>query len=283
MISTTQLSQLYQQACDIEIRAFKVGNVSVYADGHDMTVADFELSALASKEAITNPDYSLGEKIYYAVKKTREAVGCNTNLGIILLCAPMIEALLVVNKNQNFRAALAQVLATTTVEDADWVFKAITLASPGGLGDSNRADVHEKPKITLTNAMEIAQEKDRIARQYTTNFKDIFDFSLLRYNEGFQWWRDLNWAAARSYSALLSQYPDSHIERKYGRQHTQWVQAEMSRVYKLLSSKNHPQQHETMLYEIDTLFKKSGINPGTTADLTVATIFVFLAQKMLNE
>ncbi len=283
MISTFQLSQLYQQACEIELQAFKVGNVSVYADGHDMTVADFKLSAKASCEPITNPRYSLGEKIYYAVKNTREAVSCNTNLGIILLCAPMIEALVKTNKYVSFQDALTQVLASTTVEDADWVFKAITLASPGGLGNSNRADVHEKPKITLTKAMEIAQEKDRIALQYTTNFKDIFDFSLLRYNEGFQWWRDLNWAAARSYSALLSQYPDSHIERKYGRQHTPWVQAKMLHVYKLLSSTNHPQQHETVLYEIDASFKKSGINPGTTADLTVATIFAFLAQKMLSE
>ena len=86
------LSQLYYQACEIELQAFKPGNVSVFSEGHDMTVADFSISAKVSADPISNPDYSLGEKIYFAVKATREAVGCNTNLGIILLCAPLIEA-----------------------------------------------------------------------------------------------------------------------------------------------------------------------------------------------
>ena len=45
MISPQQLSELYQQACEVELQAFKPGNVSVYADGHDMTVADFRISA----------------------------------------------------------------------------------------------------------------------------------------------------------------------------------------------------------------------------------------------
>src|SRR5664279_5781975 len=91
--SSQQLGELYCQACEVDVQAFKPGNVSVYADGHDMSVADFRLSAKVSTEPLCNFDYSLGEKIYYAVKATREAVGCNTNLGIILLCAPLIQAM----------------------------------------------------------------------------------------------------------------------------------------------------------------------------------------------
>ncbi len=282
MISTTQLSKLYQQACDIELHAFKPGNVSIYSEGHGMTVKDFQLSAITSAESITNLNYSLGEKIYYAVKNTREAVGCNTNLGIILLCAPMIEALSTMDKNANFRNSLAHVLQTSTINDAHWVFKAIALAAPGGLGDSEQADVHSEPKITLINAMKIAENKDRIARQYTTNFKDIFDFAILRYNESFKKWGDLNWSAVASYSALLSKYPDSHIERKYGNQYTQTVQKQMLSVHEVLLNTDKPQQYENMLSEIDNKFKQAGINPGTTADLTVATIFVFLAQDRLR-
>ncbi len=282
MISATQLSRFYQQACDIELHAFKPGNVSIYAEGHDMTIKDFQLSAIASASPISNPSYSLGEKIYYAVKNTREAVGCNTNLGIILLCAPMIQALSKMDNKAIFRDVLANVLQSTTIEDARWVFKAIALASPGGLGNSEQADVHSEPQITLIEAMKIAENKDRIARQYTTNFKDIFDFSILRYNESFKQWGDLNWSAVASYSALLSKYPDSHIERKHGCQYTQQVQQQMLIVHKVLLNTDKPQQYENMLYEIDNQFKHSGINPGTTADLTVATIFVFLAQNMLD-
>ena len=128
MISPQQLSELYQQACEVELRAFKPGNVSVYADGHDMTVADFRLSAEVSAAPLCNPDYSLGEKIFYAVKATRQAVFCNTNLGIILLCAPLTQAISHTRPDLTLRQALNQVLTTTTLEDAEWVFKAIRLA-----------------------------------------------------------------------------------------------------------------------------------------------------------
>lgn len=282
MISATELGKIYQQACDIELQAFKPGNVSIYSEGHDMTVKDFQLSAIVSASPISNPDYSLGEKIYYAVKATREAVGCNTNLGIILLCAPMIEALLHLNGEETFQQSLANVLANTTVEDADWVFRAISLASPGGLGDSKESDVHSAAKITLTESMKIAESRDRIALQYATNFKDIFDFAILRYNQAFERWDDLNWSAVAVYSSLLSKYPDSHIERKHGCRYTSMVQEQMCLVNKALSSTNKPQQHEAMLHKIDQTFKNTGINPGTTADLTVATVFVFLVQKMLT-
>ena len=129
------LEQLYQQACEVELQAFKPGNVSIYSAAHDMTVEDFRLSAEVSASPLCNPAYSLGEKIFYAVKATREAVGCNTNLGIILLCAPLIQAVEYCKSGITLRQALNQVLANTTLSDADWTFKAIDLAAPAGLGD----------------------------------------------------------------------------------------------------------------------------------------------------
>lgn len=281
MISPTQLSEIYQQACDIEVQAFKPGNVSVYANGHDMTATDFLLSSKASAAPLSNPDYSLGEKIYYGVKATKEIVGCNTNLGIILLCAPMIETLLNPHKNKDFRQSLSCLLKTTTIDDANWVFKAISLASPGGLGDSEQSDVHGDAKITLTDAMKIAENRDRIALQYTNDFEDIFDFALLVYNKFVERWNDLNWAAVAVYVELLSKYPDSHIERKYGDQYTKMVQEDMALIGNVLLNSDKPWQHEDLLYKTDKKLKDSGINPGTTADLTVATIFAFLAQKLL--
>ena len=168
-ISVDKISALYQQACEVELQAFKPGNVSVYADGHDMTVEDFRISAKVSAVALCNPDYTLGEKIYYAVKATREAVGCNTNLGILLLCAPLIQAVAIKTPETTLQQALAQVLDNTTLNDADWVFKAISLASPGGLGSAEQADVSEMPTINLTEAMRLASLRDRIALQFVSN------------------------------------------------------------------------------------------------------------------
>ena len=281
MITQKQLSDLYLRACELDVQAFKPGNVSIYADGHDMTVADFRISATASATPLCNCNYSLGEKIFYAVKATHEAVACNTNLGIILLCAPLIQAASLTPPGENLRQTLAQVLATTSINDADWVFKAICLASPGGLGQSPSQDVNNKPTVTLTEAMSIASSRDRIALQYLTNFKDIFDFAILRYNESFDRWQHENWALVAVYANLLSRFPDSHIERKYGDKFSKMVSSNMALVLNELSQTENPEQLLPMLFNIDQDFKSKGVNPGTTADMTVATVFTVFLEDLL--
>jgi len=279
MLTKKQLADAYLHACEVELQAFKPGNVSVYADGHNMTVEDFRVSARQSVTPLTNTDYSLGERIYYAVKETRAAVGCNTNLGILLLSAPLIMAAETAQVATEIQKNLQSILAQTTVVDADWVFRAIALAAPGGLGQSEQQDVAEKPKVTLIQAMFVAENRDRIALQFTTNYKDIFDFLVLRYNEKLNRWDDSGWAAVAVYSAMLAKYPDSHIERKYGNLHTRMVMDQMALVDDKLSQTDSPERLEGYLRNVDTEFKTAGINPGTTADLTVITV---LAAKLMQ-
>jgi len=282
MMLQQQLSKLYQQACEMELQAFKPGNVSVYADGHDMTVADFRISATVSAEALCNSDYSLGEKIYYAVHATKTAVACNTNLGIILLCAPLIQAMSEIKPGVSLRQALHQVLITTTIDDADWVFKAITLAAPGGLGHADNQDVSEQPSITLIEAMRLASHKDRIALQYVSDYQDIFDFAVpIHYNAIIKSIPP-EWAVVSVYAALLSHFPDSHIERKYGKQYSELVANRMSKVSSELSKAGMPEQILPLLYSVDQEFKAKGLNPGTMADMTVATVFTVFLEEVIQ-
>jgi triphosphoribosyl-dephospho-CoA synthase len=282
MIAPAILEALFRDACEIELQAFKPGNVSVYADGHDMTAADFRRSSNVSAEPLCNPAYSLGEKIYYSVKATREAVGCNTNLGILLLCAPLVQAVADKPQEVTLRQALSRVLSATTVEDADWVFKAITLAAPGGLGSAGEQDVHEKATVNLLEAMKMAASRDRIAFQYSTNYQDIFDFSTKLYYNVISGRIGRNWAALAVYVGLLRRFPDSHIERKYGDQYTGMVTARMALLEDALRTAENPEQTLPLLYQIDQEFKSLGINPGTTADLTVATLFTVLLEDILS-
>ncbi|MEQ1637464.1 MAG: triphosphoribosyl-dephospho-CoA synthase [Methylococcales bacterium] len=282
MLSQALLCQFYQEACELELQAFKPGNVSVHADGHGMCVEDFKISARVSARSLCNPDHSLGEKIYYAVKATREVVGCNTNLGIILLCAPLIQAALDCYRLANFEQALATVLDHTTVADAEWVFKAIKLASPGGLGESVEQDVNSIPTLTLQEVMRLASFKDRIALQYITNFKDVFDFGVLRYNEKFDQWGRKDWAAVSVYTGLLSQHPDSHIERKYGDRYSELVTSRMLSLDAALSDSSKPELLIALFAEVDREFKLKGINPGTAADLTVATLLAVLLKDFFG-
>ena len=283
MIPVERLSELYQEACEIELQAFKPGNVSIYADGHDMTVEDFRVSARVSAPAICNPDFSLGEKIYYAVKATREAVGCNTNLGIILLCAPLLQAVYRWEQKLSLRQLLQRVLNETTIADADWVFKAITLAAPGGLGRADDQDVTGPATMTLTEAMKLASDRDRIALQYCSGYKDIFDFGILRYNSRLKQWGLKKWAAAAVYVGLLSQYPDSHIVRKYGDRYSSVVAERMASLNEELEKSENPEQLHSMFQRVDQEFKSQGINPGTTADLTVATVLAVLLEDFQRQ
>ncbi len=270
-MNKNQLAELYRNACEIELQAFKPGNVSVYSDGHDMTVSDFRRSAEVSALPLCDENYSLGERIFYAVKATREAVGCNTNLGIILLCAPLIQAVQIY-PDLILRDALAKILKSTTVEDANWTFKAITLASPAGLGEVEKQDVNEDATVTLQAAMRLASEKDRIALQYVSDYKDIFDLGVLSYTYSFNRWGEQNWAAVSVYADLLSQFPDSHIERKFGSRYSVRVAAMMRELSDKLQVMDDPEQVKPLLYQMDTELKSNGLNPGTSADLTVATV-----------
>lgn len=283
MINRQQLITAYRQACELDILAFKPGNVSVYQEGHDMTVADFLISAEVSAEALTDPNLSLGEKIYAAVAATKKAVGCNTNLGIVLLCAPLLQAAHCLHIEQTLHTSLQQLLINTTLQDADWVFRAIALATPAGLGETAEQDVHNQASVTLIEAMALAKNKDRIALQYVSNFVDIFDYTVFVYNATAEKFADTRWAALAVYAALLAHFPDSHIERKYGKRYTPWVMEEMTKISEALSTLSNPDYLFPELYRVDSAFKANNINPGTTADLTVATVLAVFLEKLISK
>ncbi len=276
------LIELYKNACEVELQAFKPGNVSIYSDGHDMTVGDFRQSAEVSALPLCDVNYSLGEKIFYAVKVTRDAVGCNTNLGIILLCAPLIYAVQHY-PDLTLREAVSEVLKNTTIDDANWVFKAISLAKPGGLGEVEKQDVSQNATVTLQAAMCLSSDKDRIALQYVSDYKDIFDLGVFSYTCTFNRWGEQSWAAVAVYADLLSQFSDSHIERKFGSRYSARVATMMRQLRDELQIVNDPEQVKPLLYQMDTELKSHGLNPGTSADLTVATVLTVFLECSLNK
>ncbi|MCI0653624.1 MAG: triphosphoribosyl-dephospho-CoA synthase [Methylococcaceae bacterium] len=280
-IDPTSLRDAYLQACECEIKAFKPGNVSVYSEGHGMTVDDFRASAEVSADPLVDARLSLGRKIYHALEKTADRVRCNTNLGIVLLCAPLLEAMQK-KLDGELRDRLRTVLDTTTVDDAEWVYRGIRLAKPAGLGESTEEDVHSRPRVSLQEAMRIASGRDRIAYQYVSGYRDVFETAKSRYHTALGQWGDEIWAAVAVFAALLGQIPDSHIERKYGNRYTGMVTTRMTSLNERLSSSDNPERLMDHLMEVDEEFKNAGINPGTTADLTVATLLAVRLERLLD-
>jgi triphosphoribosyl-dephospho-CoA synthase len=273
MVAASRVEQAYLSACLAELMALKPGNVHAYAAGHRMTVADFEASARLSAPAIAAPDLTVGERMLAALRRTREAVSINTNLGILLLCAPLAHAALQ-SAGRDLHQALHAVLEALTVDDAASAYEAIRLANPGGLGSSPRHDVRAPPHVTLLEAMRIASDRDRIAAQYVTDFADVFGLGLGRLTAGRQRWREFEWAVSSAYLGFLGAFPDSHIQRKFGLETAEAIMLEARKFDTLLSGTADPRDILSDLQTFDSALKDKDINPGTSADLTVATLFV---------
>lgn len=266
------VAEAYRAACLDELRALKPGNVHDFAAGHRMEVADFETSAAVSAGPLSRPGVRVGARVRAAVEATRAAVGQNTNLGIVLLCAPLAAA---AEAGGDLRPALGRVLDDLDRQDAADVFAAIRLAAPGGLGEAARHDVAREPEVDLPAAMAEAAHRDRIARAYVTGFEDLFEVGLpaWRASRGL----DPSWRATAVYMAFLTRFPDSHVLRRHGPERAESVRREACRVAGGIDLATRPVE---ALLAFDARLKAQGINPGTSADLTVATL---LCARLLGE
>lgn len=266
-----RVAAAYTEACLAELDAPKPGNVHRFAPGHRMEVADFIRSAEASAAPIAATGARVGIRVRRAVDATLKAVGQNTNLGIILLCAPLATAAKA--EDAPLRPALARVLDCLDRTDAQDVFAAISAANPGGLGRAPRHDVNAPVVATLREAMAEAAERDRIARQYVTAYDDVFSLGLPALDAAPQRHSDPRWSTLAVYLTFLAAAPDTHIARKFDMGVAEAVRREAVNWREALTAARDPKSITDGLLTWDGKLKSRGINPGTSADLTVATLF----------
>lgn len=277
MLDESPLATAFIGACEDELAALKPGNVHRFADGHGMTVADFEASARAAAPGIARRHGRVGQRIFDATAATQVTCGCNTNLGIVLLCAPLAAAAERLADcatritNDTLATATREVLADLAIDDAALAYQAIALANPGGLGSVEAEDVREQAKVTLLEAMMLAAGRDRIAAEYAHGYGDIFDLALplLRRRLALD---APPQATTVLFLALLARAPDSHLLRKFGDTVAQTVTREAAVFLRRFERKTPMELHDELLVW-DKALKQRGWNPGTCADLTVATLF----------
>lgn len=272
-LSAAGIETAFVAACHAELHALKPGNVHIHAAGHGMEIAHFEKAAAAAAPHIADPALAVGRRILNATAASVAATGTNVNLGIVLLSAPLAKAAREIETGMGLRRCLAFILSKLDEDDADAAFAAIRLASPAGLGEIEKGDVRQpNPRLTLIEAMHMAQDRDRIARAYVTAFEDIFDFALPRLDEARLSAEREDLAVTSLHMSLLAEFPDSHIARKFGAGAAQDVR-ERARE---LRHAWHPAvtvKSFKRLLEFDRELKDNGFNPGTTADFVVATLF----------
>jgi triphosphoribosyl-dephospho-CoA synthase len=219
-----------------------------------------------------------------AVRDTRQWVKANTNLGIILLFAPLARAAASSGADRaahrigvaGLRRSLATVLAESTVADARAAYEAIRLASPGGLGKADSQDVADEPTVTWTDAMRLAADRDGIASEYATGFRATFDVGAVALRAARRAGLDWNDAVVETYLTLLAAYPDSHIARRAGHVRAGEVQRAARAVLDRGGMRSAAGRTAVGELNDDLLDSRNVSNPGTTADITAAAIFVTL-------
>ncbi|WP_421697003.1 triphosphoribosyl-dephospho-CoA synthase [Ancylobacter sp.] len=267
-MNANAIAAAFRAACHAELDALKAGNVHRFSAGHGMEVAHFERAAEAAAPCLTAPGTRVGERIENAVAASLAATGLNTNLGILLLCAPLAVA---AERPGPLRASLDAVLAGLDITDAQAAFRAIAAANPGGLGRHGAHDVGAPARIGLVEAMAEAAGRDRIARQYVTGFADVFEIGLPRLAALADAEPEARTEAV--HLAFMAAFPDSHIARKFGDAAAEEVRREAMSVAETVDFRAPAATRRAPLHAFDASLKARGLNPGTSADLTVATLF----------
>ncbi len=274
----TEVAAAAQLACLLEARAPKPGNVSAVAGFRDATYEDFLASAVAIGPALAAAgDRPLGVTIRAAVDATASWVPSNTNLGLVLLLAPLARAALRPG-DAPLRARVQATLAETTVADARETYAAIRRAHPGGLGHSADQDVAGTPTVTLRDAMVLAAERDAIAREYATAFQTTFDLGVPALRRALA--AGLSWsdAVVETYLTLLAAWPDTHVARKLGAEAAVQVQRRARAVLDAGGVRGDVGREAIAALDRELRDDRNTRNPGATADITGAAICVVLLE-----
>lgn len=273
------IGQCATLACLLEVTAPKPGNVHRGADFEDIGFTDFVASAVAIQPAMQAANQQgIGATIKAAIDATRQVTPTNTNLGIVLLLGPLAS----VPPEQPLSYGLPAALAAMGASDAKLVYEAIGAAKPGGLGEVSANDVRGEAPTDLLQAMRESEDRDMIARQYSRNYEDVFEFVLPELLRNLAAGTDLINAIVRTHVATMSQFPDTLIGRKCGQQIAQESAQRAALAVEL--SQGAKELYDRALADLDFWLRSDGHrrNPGATADLIAAALFVGLRDGMLH-
>jgi triphosphoribosyl-dephospho-CoA synthase len=263
----------------LEVSAEKPGNITPSHDFHDTTFEDMLRSAIAIGPALASAgERGVGDTVLAVVEASRRAVAINTNLGIALLLAPLAKAALA---SGPLRAALVATLRALDVADARAAYAAIRLAGAGGLDEPVEHDVRSEPAIGLREAMAAAAQRDSIAAEYAGDFALTFETGVPALRAALADGLAVRDAIVELHLRLLDAAPDTLIARKRGAEAAARVSAGAREV--LAAGGVRTEAGRAALRTFDAALREQGnaLNPGASADLVTATLFVAVVEGIL--
>lgn len=295
MIEPKTISKLAQIASVLEVSGYpKPGNVHRTRDFDDMVFEDFLISGIvigdtiekaASQVLINNDpeDAEIGKYILEAVKETDKWISNNTNLGIVMMLTPIAVSAAISNNMDELRENIGILMENTTVDDAINLYDAINIANAGGMGDQEDYDVRsDDAKVelrennqTMFDVLKISAEWDDLASELTNKMPITFEIGYPTFYE-LKKTNSINRASVLTFLTILSKVPDTLIRRKYGQEKAEEVSRKVKELLEFRNSSNFRGD----VSKFDDLLFNNNENPGTTADLTAASIMLsFLKEE----
>jgi triphosphoribosyl-dephospho-CoA synthase len=296
------ISKCLETAILFEVSSNKPGNVNLVVGFEGTRVEHFLASAVAAAPsfeaaarrgiAVLDGKLNVSEVGVGQLMKTCVADidawqrGGNTLLGTVMLFIPLAAAAGMTPQNEKgdfdlpkLRENLKTVVEATTPQDAVYLYEAIAIAKPSGLNDAPDLSVTDadskarliKENVSLFKVFQIAAGYDDICYEWVNNFPITFDTAYPYMKEKLKT-KCLNTAIIHTFLKVLAERPDTFISRKVGLEKTLEVSKEAAKVLEL-GGVNTPQGKEGILL-FDKHLREWGnsYNPGTTADITAATL-----------
>ena len=275
-LTENQVKMAFEYACKLDVFSIKPGNVFLNHPAYGMSHKDFLQSSMACSDIMCEQNMDIGLKILESVKASMDVVGCNTNLGIILLCVPIVETVYMDKEHKFNQNNLKIVIDNINYKQTKSIYKAINLANAGGMSSKEEFDLksNKSENFTLLEAMNFAKTYDYIASEYTNYFYNIINNISLNWRNYFKLMNNDECATTATFLKQIVSNPDSLIVRKHGLSTAEQVSERFKEIADEYCALKDPNILNNKLLLLDSELKIQGLNPGTTADVVVASIFL---------
>ena len=275
-LTENQVKMAFEYSCKLDVFAIKPGNVFLDHPAYGMTHKDFLQSSMACSDIICEHNMDIGKKILESVKASMDVVGCNTNLGIILLCVPIVEAIYMDKQHKFDQKNLEIVINSIDSKQTKDIYKAINIANAGGMSSKPEFDLknNKSQNFKLIEAMNFAKSYDYIAYEYTNFFNNIINVLAVNWRNNFNFMENDEYATTATFLQQISANPDSLIARKHSLSAAEEVSQRFKEIAVEYCALKSPNILNKKLLLLDSELKIQGLNPGTTADVVVASIFL---------
>jgi triphosphoribosyl-dephospho-CoA synthase len=295
------IAKSLQLAVILEVSIQKPGNVGFEASFEETRVEHFLASAVAigptleeaafrgirvQEKKLGVGEVGLGELIKACAKEVALwQRGGNTILGTIMLIVPLaVAAGMTYRKEETLnltmlRRNLKETIASTNACDSVYLYEAVNIANPSGLGKAPSLDVTNpnskkrllEENVSLLEVFRLAQDYDDICYEWVNNYDITFDLAY-PYLKGQLDNKPLKVAVLNTFLKILATRPDTFIVRKVSKKKAIEASTRAKRILDMGSVETPEGEKELALFDKELRSSGNKCNPGTTADLTAASL-----------